>query len=109
MARRVERGDVWLYRFGRPDKRRPVVVLGRPAALASMSTAIVAPITSTIRDLPSQVRLGVEHGMKAPCAVSLDHVQIVRQADLRAYVTSLAPDVMVAVCRALAVATGCSP
>lgn len=99
---------MWLYRFGRPDKRRPVVVIGRSEALAAMRTAIVAPITSTIRELASQVRLGPDHGLKAPCAVSLDHVQIVRQEDLRTYVTSLTPDVMAAICRALAVATGCS-
>ena len=108
MARRIARGDVWLVRFGRPDKRRPVVVIGRPDALAVMDTAIVAPITSTIREIASQVRLGVEHGMKAPCTVSLDHVQIVRQEDLRTWVTTLGPEVMAAICRALAVATACS-
>lgn len=97
-----------MYRFGRPDKRRPVVVIGRPDALAAMHTAIVAPITSTVREIGSQVRLGVSDGMKAPCAVTLDHVQIVRQADLRTYVTTLRPDVMAAICRALAVATGCT-
>jgi mRNA interferase MazF len=97
-----------MCRFARPDKRRPVVVLGRPDAIAAMDTAIVAPITSTLRKIPSQVRLGVEHGMKSPCAVTLDHVQIVRQRDLRTYVTSLGPDVMDAVCRALAVATACA-
>ena len=97
-----------MYRFGRPDKRRPVVVIGRSDALAAMHTAIVVPITSTIREIDSQVPLGVRDGMKGPCAASLDHVQIVRQADLRSYVTTLNPDLMVAICRALAVATGCA-
>ncbi len=108
MARRVARGEVWLYRFARPDKRRPVLVIGRPEALAAMHTALVAPITSTIRAVPSQVALGAGDGMKQPCAVSLDHVQTVRQADLRRYVTTLRPETMAAVCRALGVAAGCS-
>lgn len=108
MARRVARGEVWLYRFARPDKRRPVVVVGRSDALAAMRTALVAPITSTIRDLPSQVRLGVEQGMKGPCAVTLDHVQTVDQDALVRYVTTLGPEVMAAICRALSVAAGCT-
>jgi len=108
VARRVARGEVWLYRFASPDKRRPVLVIGRPDALAAMHTAIVAPITSTVREIGSQVRLGEADGMKGPCAVSLDHIQIVRQADLRTYVTTLRPEVMAGVCRALAIATGCA-
>ncbi len=108
MARRVARGEIWLYRFARPDKRRPVVVIGRSDAIAAMRTALVAPITSTIRDLPSQVRLGEEHGLKGPCTVTLDHVQTVEQDALVRYVTTLGPDVMAAICRALSVAAGCS-
>ena len=107
MARRVGRGDVWLHRFDSPDKRRPVVVLSRPEAIAYMSSVIVAPITSRIRGLPSEVRLDVEHGMKGPCVVNLDHVQTVRQSDLRRHVSSLPPPIMEQVCRALGVATGC--
>jgi mRNA interferase MazF len=108
MARRVARGDVWLHRFDAPDKRRPVVVLSRPEAIEYMHSVIVAPVTSRIRGLPSEVRLDVAHGMKGPCVVNLDHVQTVRQSDLRRFVASLPPEVMAQVCRALAVATGCS-
>ena len=107
MARRVARGDVWLHRFAAPGKRRPVVVISRGAALEFMSTAIVAPITSTIRGLPSEVMLDVEHGMKGPCAVNLDHVQTVHQADLKRHVSTLPPAMMARICAALAVAVGC--
>src|SRR5687768_1651301 len=55
VARRVSRGDIWLYRFAPPDKRRPVLVLSRQAALAVMDTALVAGITSTRRGLPTEV------------------------------------------------------
>jgi len=108
VARRVTRGEVWLYRFGEPDKRRPVLVLSRVEALEVMHTAVVAGITTTIRGLPTEVPLGSECGMKAACVVNLDHVFTIRQTDLRRYVTTLDPGLMRAVCRALGVATGCA-
>lgn len=108
MARRVSRGEIWLYRFDAPDKRRPVLVISRSDALDVMQTTLVAGITTTIRDLPTEVGLGTDHGLKAPCVVNLDHVFTIRQADLRKYVGSVSADVMRAVCRALAVAAGCS-
>jgi mRNA interferase MazF len=107
MARRLTRGDVWLYRFAAPDKRRPVLVLTRQSALDLLDTVVVAWVGSTRRGLPSEVLLDASHGMKSECAVNLDHVFTVRKRDLKKYVTTLAPDVMTQVCRALAIATGC--
>jgi len=107
VARRVTRGEIWLHRFGAPDKRRPVIVLSRPDALAVLRTAIIAPITSTIRGLPSEVLLGAEQGLKGACAANLDHVQTVAQGDLKRFVGVLSPAKMSELCRALAVATGC--
>ena len=107
MARGLKRGDVYLHRFGAPNKRRPVVVLSRQEAIEVLREVTVAPVTSTIRDIPSEVVLDVEQGMKGPCAVNLDHVQTVKQSDLRTYVTTLDTSVMADVCRALAIATGC--
>lgn len=108
MARRVNRGEIWLYRFTHPDKRRPVVVLSRTDALEVMETALVCGITRTIRGLPTEVELGVEHGLKDHCVANLDHVFTVRQADLRKYVGTLAANDMRAVCRALGIASGCA-
>jgi len=107
MARRVTRGDVWMYEFGRPDKRRPVVVLSRPEAIAVLHTVMVAPITSTVRGLPSEVRVGATEGLKHDSAVNLDHVQTVEQARLSRQLGQLGRDKLRAMCRALAVATGC--
>jgi len=107
MARRVARGEIWLYTFKSPDKRRPVLVLTRPEVIPLLRTVMVAPITSTIRGAPSEVLLGVEAGLKGPSAVNLDHVQTVEQASLRHYLGSLSPTRMKEVCRALALATGC--
>lgn len=104
---RPRRGEIWQYRFKPPDKRRPVVVLTRSEVLPLIRTALVAPITSTIRGIPSEVLVGVDEGLKRPSAVNLDHVQTVDQAQLSAYVGSLDSERMCAVCRALAIATGC--
>ena len=107
MARRVERGDIWLYRFGRPDKRRPVLVLSRPAALTHLRTAIVAPITTTIHGLPSEASVGVADGLKVESVANLDHLLTVPQAELRTYVGHLDDARMRAVCEAAEVALGC--
>ena len=104
----MNRGEVWLYRFAAPDKRRPVLVLSRADAIAVLDTVMVAPITSTRHGIASEVDLGPEHGLKAPCAVNLDHVHTVAKRDLKRYVASLPPAMMVSVCRALAIAAGCT-
>jgi mRNA interferase MazF len=107
LAREVRRGEIWRYAFKSPDKQRPVVVLSRPEVIGLLYTVMVAPVTRTIRGAPSEVLVGVEEGLKAPCAVNLDHVQTVEKARLRGFVGSLRPERMRAVCRALAVAVGC--
>jgi mRNA interferase MazF len=107
VARGVRRGEIWLYEFKPPDKRRPVLVLTRPEVIDLLRTVMVAPITSTIRGAPSEVVVGVDEGLKAPSAVNLDHVQTVEQQLLRRYVGALSADKMESVCEALRVATGC--
>ena len=107
MARGIARGEVWTYQFARPDKRKPVVILSRPEAIDVLHTVMVAPITSTIRGLPSEVVVGPPEGLKHDSAVNLDHVQTVEQARLTRQVGHLRADKMRAVCRALAVAIGC--
>ena len=108
MAARVNRGEIWLYAFRSPDKRRPVLVLSRQEVLGLLHTAMVAPITSTLRGAPSEVPVGVDEGLKHPSAVNLDHLQTVEQARLSRFVGSLSPAKMREVCRALAIATGCA-
>ena len=82
MAGRLERGEVRLYRFPSPDKERPVLVLTRGSALGYLARVTVAPITSTIRGVPSEVALGTEDGMKQPCAVNLHNVVTVAKDGL---------------------------
>ena len=108
MARSVNRGEIWMYTFRSPDKRRPVLVLSRQEVISLLNTVMVAPITSTIRSAPSEVMVGTAEGLKTHSAVNLDHVQTVERARLGQYVGSVQPETMRSVCRALAVATGCS-
>jgi len=103
----LHRGEIWQYRFKAPDKQRPVVILTRQEVLPLLDTALVAPITSTIRGLPSEVVVGADEGLKKDSAINLDHVQTVEQRLLRRYVGTLSDMKMRQVCRALALATGC--
>ena len=107
MARRVERGDIWQLRFAPPDKRRPVLVLSRPALLEVLHTATVAAITTKLRGAPTEVELGVEHGLRRTSCVNLVNVFTVRQSDLRKYMGSVSADTMRNVCRALSIAVAC--
>jgi len=108
VAGRINRGEIWLFTFKPPDKRRPVLILTRQEVIPLLSTVMVAPITSTIRGAPSEVLVGIEHGLKGPSAINLDHVQTVERKQLAHYVGRLSREKMTAVCRALAIATGCA-
>lgn len=107
MARGVNRGEIWMYQFAAPDKRRPVLVISREDVIPLLHTVMVAPITSVIRGAPSEVVVGVDEGLKRPSAVNLDHIQTVEQGRLQHFVGTLSPARMRHVCRAMAIAVGC--
>ena len=108
MASRLNRGEIWLYSFAPPDKRRPVLVITRQEVIGMLRTVMVAPITSTIHGAPSEVIVGVDEGLKKDSAINLDHVQTVDKQKLKRFIGSVGPEKMTAVCRALATATGCA-
>ena len=107
MAGGIARGDVRLYQFAPPNKRRPVVVLTRDSAIGHLSTVTVAPITSAIRGVPSEVLLGEEDGMKAPCAVNLHNAITVSQKRLGTRVTQLGLRRMGEICAAVRFTLAC--
>jgi mRNA interferase MazF len=109
LAGRLERGEVRLCRFPSPDKERPVLILTRGTAIQYLSRVSVAPITSTIRGVPSEVALGVEDGMRQPCAANLHNVVTVAQNVLGRRLAQLSTRRMREVCVALAFALGCDP
>ena len=107
MAGTLSRGDVRLCRFTPPDKQRTVVVLTRDTAIGHLATVTVAPITSTIRGVPSEVILEIDDGMKGRCAVNLHNAVTVSQARLGRRVANLSADRMQDVCAALRFTLGC--
>lgn len=107
MATRVNRGEIWLYEFKPPDKRRPVLILSRPDAIRWLRTVLAAPITSQRRGSPAEVLLGIEEGLKTESAANLDHVQSVHKSRLSHFVGTVSSQKMTEVCHALAIATGC--
>ncbi len=97
----MQRGEVRWYRFGKPDKERPVLLLTRGSALEFLGEVTVAPITTTIRDIPSEVELGTEDGMSRACAVNLDHIQTIARGKLGPLIAKLSPSRMREVGRAV--------
>ena len=84
-----------------------MLVLTRESAMPYLSSATVAPITSTIRDVPSEVRLSEADGMKGVCAVNLHNIVTVSKAHLGRRVATLSDERMRQVCAALGFALGC--
>jgi mRNA interferase MazF len=108
MAGTLSRGDVRLCRFAPPDKQRPVLVLTRDSAIGHLMTVTVAPITSTIRGVPSEVILDIDDGMKGPCAVNLHNAVTVAQKRLGRRVGNLSAGRMQEVCAALRFSLACA-
>lgn len=106
MARALRRGEVRWYRFDHPNKRRPVVILTRESVLAYLGEVTVAPVTSTIRDIPSEVPLGEPDGMPRDCAINCDHLQTVSKAKIGAVITALGSRRMAEVSQAVQFALG---
>lgn len=87
----MKRGEIRWYRFISPDKKRPVLILTRNSVLEYLGEVTVAPITSTLRDIPSEVFLSKADGMSRDCAVNCDHLQTVSKGKIGSLITSLPP------------------
>ncbi len=107
MAGRLNRGEIGLLSFAKPDKRRPVLILTRPSVVAVLNTVTVAAVTSTVRGSPTEVEIGPEEGLKAKSCVNLCNVFTVPQSELRTFVGTVSPQKMRSVCSALSIACGC--
>jgi mRNA interferase MazF len=107
VAERVTRGDIRLFRFAPPDKQRPVVVLTRDTILDRLARVTVAPLTSTMRGVASEVALGTDDGLKQPCAVNLHNIVTVPKGGLGRRVGRLDERRLDQICGAIAFALGC--
>lgn len=101
----ARRGEVWLARL---DKVRPIVVLTRDPMGQLLRAVISAPVTSTIRGLSTEVRLGREDGLRVDSVANLDNVQLVARTRLVRRVGRVRPRTMQAICGALSTAAGCT-
>jgi mRNA interferase MazF len=82
------------------------VILTRDSAIEFLGEVTVAPVTSTIRDIPTEVPLGRADGMPRDCAVNLDHIQTVSRGRIGGRITALPPEKMEALRAALQFALG---
>lgn len=102
----MRRGEIRWYKFAKPDKKRPVVILTRDSALEFLGEVTVAPITSTIRNIPSEVSLLKANGMIKDCAINLDHIQTVSINRIGSLIIMLSSDKMFELRSALLFALG---
>ena len=94
------------YKFSHPDKKRPVLILTRNSILEYLGEVTVAPLTSTIRNIPSEVTVGRQDGLEKDCAVNCDHIQTVPKAKLGGLIATLPTDKLNAVRQAIHFALG---
>jgi len=97
----MQRGEVRWYKFQQPDKKRPVLILTRDSVLGYLGEVTIVPITSTIRDIPSEVVLTRYDGMGKDCAINCDHIQTVSKGKIGALVTTLKSEKLVQVSEAV--------
>ena len=97
----MKRGEVRWYRFAHPDKKRPVLILTRDSILEYLGEVTVAPVTSTIRDIPSEVPLSKRDGMARACAINCDHIQTVAKGKIGSLITTISNEKMTRVAKAI--------
>jgi mRNA interferase MazF len=99
-----KRGELWLAEL---DKRRPVVILTRDPMGRYLHSVLVAPVTSTARGVSTEVALSGRDGVRRPSVVNLDNTQLLDKSNLLRPIGRVRPQSLTAICRALAIATGC--
>jgi mRNA interferase MazF len=77
------------YTFKPPDKKRPVLIMSRDSAIAVLNSVTIAPITSTIRSIPTEVILTQADGMPNTCAANFDNLQTVPRTNIGARIARL--------------------
>ena len=97
----MQRGEICWYKFQAPDKKRPVLILTRDSILDYLGEVTVALVTSTIRNIPSEVFLSQDEGMKNDCVVNLDHIQTVSKNKIGTRLTALSTNKMKSVSKAI--------
>ena len=97
----MRRGEVHWYKFARPDKKRPVLIVTRNSVIEYLGEVTVVPVTTTVRDIPSEVFLAQADGMPRDCAVNCDHLQTVSKGKIGPLIITLSGEKMAEVSRAI--------
>ncbi len=88
----MRRGEIWWAELDSPAGRRPVVLLSPDEAYSVPSPVIVAPVTTRIRHIASEVALGTDDGMPQACVANLDTITTISKDCLRNRLALLRPD-----------------
>ena len=102
----MRRGEIWWAELPPPAGRRPVVLLSRNEAYAVRELVTVAPVTTRVRRIPTEVPLGPAEGLPKACVANLDTITTIPRQTLTQRIGPLAPEKLAAVERALAFALG---
>ena len=103
----MRQGEVYWHTFRPPDKRRPILILTRTKAIAFLTGITLAPLTTRIRDIDSEVLLTAdEDGVLEDCAVNVDSIQTVQKSSIGEFITVLSVEKMREVYDAIAFALG---
>lgn len=97
----MRRGEVRWVTFDGPERRRPVIILTRNSAIGYLNSLTVAPISTTIRRVPSQVFIGQEDGLPTEGAVNLHNLQTVHKSRIGSLITTLSTSKLIEVEQAL--------
>ncbi|MDO8636089.1 MAG: type II toxin-antitoxin system PemK/MazF family toxin [Dehalococcoidia bacterium] len=102
----MKRGEIWWAELPGPARRRPVLLISRDEAYAFRSLIIIAPVTSRIRGIASEVPLGLEDGLPRVCAANLDTITTIPKGRLLERLTILKPQKLKAMEDAIRFALG---
>lgn len=102
----MRRGEIWWAELPPPVGKRPVVLLSRNEAYAVRELITVAPVTTRIRQIPTEVPLGDKEGLPKPCVANLDTITTIPKATLTERISTLPQAKMSAIERALRFALG---
>jgi mRNA interferase MazF len=87
--------------------RRPFLVMTRTAAIPVLHSVLAAPVTRTVRNIPSELRLGPDDGMPTECAASFDNLRVVAKAYPVERQCALEPLRLAEACEAMRAAVDC--
>ena len=93
----MKRGEIRWYKFKAPDKKRPVLILTRNSILDYLGEVTVAPVTTTVRNIPSEIFLSKNDCMPKDCAANFDHIQTVQKKKIGSLIATLSPEKLIEV------------